>query len=222
MPPKHKKSLLELGVNTKADQIEQLQEMLKQKFGPDQDLIADQKDFTVLHYLYMIESEGPSQSISESINQVLQLEEFQHLFIPPQDRDSIDEELLDDVKQEQVEEQEQEQEQAKEQEDDEDDPSDVDYEDPSFGNEDHSVNTIDLRSRSVTRNIDEGFSPAPSSSDRDEIMTHADVNLTRFRELGEAAMRGEAKEDTMAHYFALMRSLEAFVERYDLETADDG
>ncbi|KAG9322752.1 hypothetical protein KVV02_007012 [Mortierella alpina] len=203
-----------LCVEIKADQVKQLQEELKQKYGDDCDLVAGQNDFTVLHYLDMIDSEGPSLSISESICEVLESEEYQDLFIAREDRGTVDEELLDDA--EEDEDEEQELEEAR------DSSQDCDYEPPSSDNFNFAQeDSIALRSREVERLPDDGFASPHSSLFREEILDDEPFryNMDRFAEARASIMSSNNKE-LAARYAAIALSIDTFLDDVNLESGE--
>ncbi|KAG0363858.1 hypothetical protein BGZ54_007993 [Gamsiella multidivaricata] len=132
-----------LGVNTKTDQINRLQEELMEWYTENEGDSASQKDFSVLNYFSMIHSEGPSQSILELVFQIMGREEYKGAFLSLKDNDFADEDSFDDDML------------------DDDDDSDADYEDTepvTDGQEMQVVKTV-LRGRTVDKMVPiEGFS----------------------------------------------------------------
>ncbi|KAF9935951.1 hypothetical protein BGZ67_002849 [Mortierella alpina] len=219
MPLKHERQLRDLGVETMADQVKQLQEELKQKYGDDCDLVAGQNDFTILHYLDMIDSEGPSLSISESIREVLESEEYQDLFIAREDRGTIDEELLDDAEEDEDEDEDEEEHQMEEA---RDSSQDCDYEPPSSDNFNFDQeDSIVPRSREVERLPDDGFASPPSSPFREEILDDEPFryNMQRFAEARASVMSSNNKE-LAARYAAIALSIDTFLDHVNLESGE--
>ncbi|KAI1293109.1 hypothetical protein EDD11_008513 [Mortierella claussenii] len=133
----------------------------------------------------MIDSEGPSQSISNAIYKISQLEEFWHLFVPPEDGITGNEELIDDAGQGQK--------QNEQEEGDENDSLDPDYKALDAGGEEYSANenTIVLRNRIVERQDNDELLSPPSSPFISEIMDEADEIWNGFQRIREAVKRGE-------------------------------
>ncbi|KAG0344367.1 hypothetical protein BGZ54_005877, partial [Gamsiella multidivaricata] len=124
-----------LGVNTKVDQVNRLQEELMKQYAGNEEDIARQKDFSVLNYLSMIHSEGPTKAIHELALQVMGREEYKGTFLSLKendfaDEDSFNNDMLDD-----------------------DDDSDPDYEDTKPATDDQEMQVVKtvLRGRTMDK-----------------------------------------------------------------------
>ncbi|KAF9177274.1 hypothetical protein BGZ51_008935 [Haplosporangium sp. Z 767] len=96
LPAVHRRALKKLGIETKADQINALQDKLAKKYHSISDVIHKQNDFSVLNYLSMCNSEGPSESVLASAMEIINDEKYQGVFRSHQDDDFIDEEKVED------------------------------------------------------------------------------------------------------------------------------
>ncbi|KAG0364556.1 hypothetical protein BGZ54_007373, partial [Gamsiella multidivaricata] len=161
-----------LGVSTKADQINRLQEELMEQYAENEADITRQKDFFVLDYLSMIHSEGLSQAIYELALQVMGREEYKGTFLSLKENDFADEDSSDNDMF------------------DDDDDSDPDYEDTKPATDDQKMQVVKavLRDRTVDKVVSlEDFSSAPSSPYPDE-----DYSRESFRETIDGFMDTEA------------------------------
>ncbi|KAG0365143.1 hypothetical protein BGZ54_006829 [Gamsiella multidivaricata] len=93
----HQKTrLLGLGVETKADQVNRLQEELRERYVGNEETIADHKGFSVLNYLSMISSEGPSPAIVEVAHEIMGREEYKGAFQQLKENGFVDDDNSED------------------------------------------------------------------------------------------------------------------------------
>ncbi|KAG0343501.1 hypothetical protein BGZ54_006156, partial [Gamsiella multidivaricata] len=147
------------------------EELMEQYAGNEED-IALQKDFSVLNYLSMIHSEGPTQAIHELVLQIMGRKEYKGMFLSLKENDFVDEDSADnDVL-------------------DDDDDSDPDYEDTKPVADDQEMQVVKtvLRGRTVDKMVPiEDFSSPPSSPYPDE-----DYSRESFQETVNGFMDTEA------------------------------
>ncbi|KAG0369323.1 hypothetical protein BGZ54_010281 [Gamsiella multidivaricata] len=91
-----KTRLLGLEIETKVDQVSRLQEELKERYAGNEEAIADQKAFSILNYLRMINSEGPSQAIVEVAHEIVDREQYKGTFQQLKENDFVDEDNSED------------------------------------------------------------------------------------------------------------------------------
>ncbi|KAG0364828.1 hypothetical protein BGZ54_007116 [Gamsiella multidivaricata] len=111
----------------------------------------DQKDFSVLNYLSIISSEGPSPAIVEVTHEITGHEQYKEAFQQLKENGFVDEDNSEDPDNDTW---------------GDDDESDLDYEDPKPVVSDQEMQVVEaaLRSRIVEKDVlFEGFSSPPSS-----------------------------------------------------------
>ncbi|KAG0358572.1 hypothetical protein BGZ54_010364 [Gamsiella multidivaricata] len=133
--------LLGLGVETKADQVNRLQEEFKERYAGNKETIADQKVSSAPNYLSMINSEGSSQGT------------FQQL----KENDFVDEDNSEDSDNDTWG-------------DDDKFDLDYEYPEPVVSDQEMQAIEITLRNRTVEKEVPmEGFSSPPSSPYAEEV-----------------------------------------------------
>ncbi|KAG0256290.1 hypothetical protein BG011_004631 [Mortierella polycephala] len=156
-----------------------------------EDVIAKQKDYSVLNYLSMIESDGPSEAILTAINKTRGEDNYKNLFLPVNEADFIEEDA----------------------EDEDDDSSDYDYEDPMSisANICMQSNPIALRNRVVPREVPvEGHSDPPSSpgySDLFEIQVPSQEMLLEFGWVTEKVSSTERNPDFLQRVHQVLENM---------------
>ncbi|KAF9914562.1 hypothetical protein BX616_008027 [Lobosporangium transversale] len=70
-----------LGIESREDQVFQLQEKLIKEYGEDEGEATKQKDIGVLNHLTMNYCEGSSESISDAVKTIMTSEKHKHRFI---------------------------------------------------------------------------------------------------------------------------------------------
>ncbi|KAF9176791.1 hypothetical protein BGZ50_009658 [Haplosporangium sp. Z 11] len=88
MPESHIEQLRSLGLESRSDHVEHLQEELARKYADYEDVITKQNYF-VLIYLSMIESDGPSEAILTAIKKAQREDDYKNLFLTVNEADSI-------------------------------------------------------------------------------------------------------------------------------------
>jgi len=201
MHDEHRERLKALGVETRADQVQQLQSQLKEKYVGHEDVIEQQKDFAVLHYLDMIECDGPTEATLSAIREVMEDEKYRNDFLPMDEWEVVDE---DEVGTE---------------DEDEGHEEDPDFYLPSEQS-DSSVDasTYNLRNGEKARGPAwEDISPpsSPFLEEMVEVEFLEDI-LERFRRMRDnTKMRSDPA--LLAHYAGLATSLDAFLDSVELE-----
>ncbi|KAG0352354.1 hypothetical protein BGZ54_002821 [Gamsiella multidivaricata] len=87
---------LGLGVETKADQVIHLQEELRERYVGNEETIADQKSFSVLNYLSMINREGPLPGIVEVAHEIMGREQYKGTFQQLKENGFVDDDNSED------------------------------------------------------------------------------------------------------------------------------
>ncbi|KAI7822977.1 hypothetical protein BC939DRAFT_503447 [Gamsiella multidivaricata] len=85
-----------LGVETKADQVIHLQEELRERYVGNEETIADQKSFSVLNYLSMINREGPLPGIVEVAHEIMGREQYKGTFQQLKENGFVDDDNSED------------------------------------------------------------------------------------------------------------------------------
>ncbi|KAF9179261.1 hypothetical protein BGZ50_007125 [Haplosporangium sp. Z 11] len=86
-----------LGVKTLSDQINHLQEELMKRYAGNKEVIACQKDFSVLNYLSIAHNEGSTRAIVELVHQIVNREEYEGIFMELNEDAFVDEDSFDDI-----------------------------------------------------------------------------------------------------------------------------
>jgi hypothetical protein len=199
MHEEHQKKLKELGVETRADQVGHLQEQLKEKYLGNEDVITRQKDFAVLHYLDMIECDGPTEATLSSIREVLEDPEYESDFLSMEEYEVVDE----------------------------DESYEGEELDPDFyissEQSDSSVDppTYNLRNGERPREYASDNTSPPSSPFLEEMMEpdYLEDTLLKFRQMRDSALeRGD--KALMAYLAGISTSIDVLADRFGLETEE--
>src|SRR5690554_3327221 len=95
MPESHIEQLRSLGLESRSNYVERLQKELEREYAGHEDIITKHKDYSVLEYLSMNESDGPSEVILAIINKTRREDGYKDLFLPVNEADFIEEDAED-------------------------------------------------------------------------------------------------------------------------------
>ncbi|KAF9399335.1 hypothetical protein BGZ76_007929, partial [Entomortierella beljakovae] len=96
MPQAYKEELRKLGTESPDEEIQKIRQEISEKWKEMADVMSRQTNTAVLNYLRMCNAEGPSLSINEFINKVVNNSRFEAHFLKPHERVDIEEDEIED------------------------------------------------------------------------------------------------------------------------------